>query len=83
MVLLNEVGELCQVPASLLGCGVTPFSLESLAGGGYGDIYILLGSFVDVADNLLGGGVDDLEGLLVNTFDPFVVDEPVGRKRWG
>ncbi len=28
------------------------------------------------ADNLLGSRIDRLEGLSVNTLDPFVVDEP-------
>ena len=33
---------------------------------------------MDGADNLLGGGIDGLEGLAVDALDPFVVDEPVG-----
>jgi hypothetical protein len=32
---------------------------------------------VDGADNLLGGGIDGLEGLAVDTLNPFVVDEPM------
>lgn len=76
-VLLCEVGELQQVDGALAGGGLSPDTLEGLAGGGDGDIDILLGSLVDGADNLLGGGVDDLEGLLVDTLNPLVVDEPV------
>jgi len=32
---------------------------------------------VDGADDLLGGGVDDLESLAVGALDEFVVDEAV------
>lgn len=32
------------------------------------------------ADNLLGGRVDDLKGLLVDALDELVVDEPVEEK---
>lgn len=37
---------------------------------------IFLGSFVDGDDWLLGGRVDALKGLAIDTFDEFVVDEP-------
>jgi hypothetical protein len=33
---------------------------------------------MDRADYFFGGRVDDLEGLAVNGFDEFVVDEAVG-----
>jgi len=35
----------------------------------------LLGGLADGGDDLLCGGVDDLEGLLVDTLNPLVVDE--------
>lgn len=35
------------------------------------------------ADNLLGGRVDDLKGLLVDALDELVVDEPVGGEGQG
>jgi hypothetical protein len=34
---------------------------------------------VDSTDNLLGCGIDGLEGLAVDALDPFVVDEPAGK----
>lgn len=34
-----------------------------------------LGSLVDTADGLLGGGVDGLKGLAIYTLDELVVDE--------
>lgn len=74
-VLLGDLGELEQVDASLLWGGVVPCSLEGLPGGGYGNIDILLVALGNGADNLLGGRVDDLEGLLIGTLDPLVVDE--------
>lgn len=75
-VLLEQVGELEEVDATLLGSDIAPDTLESLAGSGDSDIDILLGGLVDGADDLLGSGVNDLEGLLVDTLDELVVDEP-------
>jgi len=63
------------VSAPLLGGDVPPASLESLAGGGDGDVDILLAGLVDAADDLFVGGVDDLERLAVDTLDELVVDE--------
>lgn len=76
-VLLGDVGELVQVDGTLGGGDLLPNALERLARGGDGDVDILLGSLVDGTDYLLGRGVDDLEGLLVDALDPLVVDEPV------
>lgn len=59
-----------------MGRGLLPGCVESLAGSRDGGIDILLSSLADRSDDLFGGGVDDLELLLVNTLDPFVVDEP-------
>lgn len=77
LLLLGEVCELEQVGASLLWGSLVPCGLEGLPGGGYGDIDILLGGLTYGADHLLVGRVDDLEGLLIDTLDPFVVDEAV------
>ncbi len=82
-VLLDEISKSRQVDATLLRGGFTPCCVESRAGSDDSDIDILLGGFVDGADNLLGGWVDDLERLLVDTCDPFVVDEPVRREQRG
>lgn len=78
-VLLEEVGQLQQVQTPLLGGRVPPCALEGLPGGGDRNVDIFLGTLVDGADDLLGGWVDDLELLLVDTLDPLVVDEPGGR----
>ena len=82
-VLLEEVCELVEVFSSLLRRHRLPFTLERFPGGGNGDVDILLGSFVNGDNGLLGRGVDGLEGLAVYTLDEFVVDEPVmARKLW-
>ena len=60
-----------------MGSSVLPDSLEALARSGHSDVDILLGGFADRGDDLLVGGVDDLELLLVNTLNPLVVDEPM------
>lgn len=75
-VLLGEVGELEQQDAALVRGGLAPRSLEGLAGGGDGEVDVLLGSLAHGADDLLCCGVDDLEGLLVDGLYPLVVDEP-------
>lgn len=75
-VLLGEIGELEHQAATLAGSNLSPCCVESLAGSGNGQIDILLGTFADRGDDLLGGGVDDLELLLVDTLDPLVVNEP-------
>lgn len=75
-VLLNQIGELDQQLASVLWGLLSPWSLECLAGCSYCNIDILLGGLADGADNLLGGRIDSLEGLAVDTLNPLVVDEP-------
>lgn len=75
-VLLCQVGELEDDLGTVLGRDAAPLALESLAGGLDGNVDILLGSLGHGGDDLFGGGVDDLEGLLVGTLNPFVVDEP-------
>jgi hypothetical protein len=74
-VLLSEVGELEEEVASGLGSGLPPLALESLAGSGDSQVDILLGTLADGGDDLLGGGVDNLELLLVDTLNPLAVDE--------
>lgn len=74
-VLLSKVGKLEKVVASSLRCGVPPFTVESLAGSSNSQVDILLSTFTDGGDDLLGGGVDDLELLLVDTLGPLAVDE--------
>lgn len=77
-VLLNEIGKLDHQNGSLLGSNLLPCGLEGLAGGGDSKVDILLGGFANGGDDLFGGGVDDLELLLVNTLNPLVVDETIG-----
>lgn len=74
-VLLSKIGELQHVSTSLLGSGLLPGALEGLSGSGDSKVDILLGTLADGGDGLLGGGVDDLELLLVNTLNPLAVDE--------
>jgi len=69
--------EFVQVYPSLLRRHRPPFALERFPGGGDGDVDILLGSFVNSDDGLLGCGVDGLEGFAVYTLDELIVDEPV------
>lgn len=58
-----------------MGSGELPGSLESLSGSGDSKVDILLGTFADGGDDLLGGGVDNLKLLLVDTLDPLAVNE--------
>lgn len=75
LVLLGEVGKLQHVGTSLLGSSLLPFALEGLSGSGDSKVDILLGTLADGGDGLFGGGVDDLELLLVNTLNPLASDE--------
>jgi hypothetical protein len=74
-VLLAQLGQLRQQNAALLGRGAAPRALEGLAGGGHGDVDILLGGLVHRAEDLFCGRVDDLERLLLDALDELVVDE--------
>lgn len=73
-VLLGKVGKLQQQDASLVGGGGLPDAVEGLAGGLDGEVDVLLGTLADGGDGLLGGGVDNLELLLVNTLNPLAVN---------
>lgn len=53
-----------------------PLAFECCAGSFHGDVDVFLCAFVDGDDGLLVVRVDCFEGLPVNTFDEFVVDEP-------
>jgi hypothetical protein len=75
-VLLSEVGQLAKILAALLGRGLLPCCVEGFAGGGDGQVDVLLAGLGDGGDNLLGSGVDDVEGLLVDALYPLIVDEP-------
>ena len=74
-ILLEEVGQFDEIPPALLGCDESPCLLECLPCYRYCNIDIFFGGFVNGCDGLLGGGIDGLEGLAVNAFDEFVVDE--------
>ena len=74
-VLLEQLREAVQQLAAVLRRLLPPGALEGLAGGGDGDVDILLGGLLDGADDLFVGGVDDLEGLAVDGLDELVVDE--------
>lgn len=73
-VLLHDVGKLQQILAPLVGRGLLPYAVESLAGSSHGKVDILLGTLVDLGDDFLVGRVDDIELLLVDGLDPFAID---------
>lgn len=74
-VLLDDVGKLeHEVGPGVGGDVQAPCGVERLAGGRDGKIDILLGAFADLADDLLGGRVDDIELLLINALDPLAID---------
>jgi hypothetical protein len=73
---VNQVGKLQQQATTVDGGGLPPYCVVSLASGGNSNVNVLLGGFVDRGDDLLSGGVDDLELLLVNTLNELAVDEP-------
>lgn len=77
-VLLKQVGQLQQHATPLVGCCLLPRALEGLAGGRDCNVNILLGTFADLADDLLGRRVDDIELLLVGALDPLAVNVPEG-----
>lgn len=74
-VLQEEVGELDEELSTVLGCLLPPWAVEGLAGSSDGNVDILLGGLLDGADDLLGGRVDDVEGLAVDSLHELVVDE--------
>ena len=74
-MLLHQVGKLDEVLSSLLRCDLSPWAFEGLAGGSDSNVDILLGSFLNGADDRLVGGVDDLECLVLLRLDEFTVDE--------
>lgn len=76
-VLLEEIGQLVQQPATVLRSNLLPGPLKGCPGSSDGNIYILLCGLVHRTDNLLGGRVNDLKRLLIDTLDEFVVDKAV------
>lgn len=74
-VLLSDVGKLQHKVGARVGRDVgAPCGVEGLAGGSNGKIDILLSALADLADDLLGGRVNDVELLLVDTLNPLAVD---------
>lgn len=76
LVLLSQVGQFVQKVSPLTGRRVLPCCFECLSSSRYGEVNVLLGAFVDGSDDLFVRGVDDFELLLVDTLDPFAIDEP-------
>ena len=74
-VLFEKVGELYEELATVLGGDLSPASLEGLTSGGNGNVDILLGSFLNRANDLLVRWVDGLKGFVVDTLDPLAVNE--------
>lgn len=74
-ILLKEVGELDKQLSSVLWCLLPPWAVEGLACGSDSNVNILLGGLGNIADDLLGRWVDDLEGLAVNGLYELIVDE--------
>ena len=80
-VLLDNVAELEEklgtvVRRDLLG----PVAFKGGAGGGDSDVYILVGGLADGGDDILGGGVNGVKLLLLDTLDKLIVDEADGEK---
>jgi hypothetical protein len=75
-VLLEELGELHEELSTVLGCLLSPWAVEGFAGSGDGEVDILLRCLLDSADDLLGGGVDDVEGLAIDGLYELIVDKP-------
>lgn len=75
LVLVADIGELLEEDTTVVGGDGLPLSVKGLAGGGDGEIDVLLGTLADGGDDLLGGGVDDLDLLLVDTLNPLAVNE--------
>lgn len=74
-ILLKELGEFHEKLSAVLGCLFSPWAVEGFACGGDGNVDILLGCLLDGTDNLLGGRVNDVEGLAVDRLYELVVDE--------
>lgn len=77
-VLVEEVGKLVKELATVTGGNLPPHFLEALAGSCYCDVDILLSGLLNLADDLLVGGVDDIELLAVDGIDELSVDEETG-----
>jgi hypothetical protein len=52
-----------------------PWSLKSLSSSSDGYIDIFIGAFVNGTDDFFGARIDHLEGLSIDSFHPFIVDE--------
>lgn len=78
-VLLKNIGELQQHTAPVVGGDLPPWTIKGLASSSHGKIDILLVTLVDLCDDLLSGGVDNVELLLVDRLDPLAVNVAVGR----
>jgi len=78
-VLLELVGQLVQQTTAFKRLHLPPWSLKGSASGFDSNVDILLGGLVDAADDGFVGRVDDFEGLALDAFDEFTIDEsPVG-----
>jgi hypothetical protein len=75
-ILLEEIRELHKKPSSVLWCLFPPWTIEGFAGRSNGDVDIFLRSFLDGANDFLGGGVNDIKSLAVHRLYEFVVDKP-------
>ena len=75
-MLLRQLCKFRQINPSLLRRGFPPFAFEGFASRGDGNVDVFLGSLADRADDLLCGGVCDLKGLLFDTLNPVIINEP-------
>jgi hypothetical protein len=76
-VLLNQIGELHKESTALCRGHLGPWAGgEGHPGGLHRDVDILLSGLVNRADWLLGGRVEDLESLALDSPDELAVDEP-------
>lgn len=80
-VLLDNVAELEEKLGAVVRRDLlAPVAFKGGAGGSDGDVYILVGGLADGGDDILGGGVDGVKLLLLDTLDKLIVNEADGGK---
>ena len=79
----EELGHLGEQSGALLRGVVGPGAGERGLGGGDGAVHVGVGRHRHGADDLLGGGGHDLEGLVASGLDPLAPDEELVVRKHG